>query len=199
MELRAKRVMHNRVRSASGSPFCQARRAAGPVPGMDRSVSVIFSPRRHRLTPRLFKRNLSQMTSKIRTFCRTCDRFEEILPSPLPVAQSCILSLLFGCRTATKKPPEGGFSSGICPSFLDGGKQEVSYAGRPLPQVSGPKSQKPRGACRCLWPARTTALRPGRSLPASPAADGANNRPPTRTPGAGRHNPRSCGPVPGGR
>ena len=34
---------------------------------------------------------------------------------------------------------------------------------------------------------------------ASPAADGANNRPPTRTPGAGRHNPRSCGPVPGGR
>ena len=83
--------MHNRVRSASGSPFCQARRAAGPVPGMDRSVSVIFSPRRHRLTPRLFKRNLSQMTSKIRTFGRTCDRFEEILPSPLPVAQSCIL------------------------------------------------------------------------------------------------------------
>ena len=87
----------------------------------------------------------------------------------------------------------------IAASFLDGGKQEVSYAGRPLPQVPGPKSQKRRGACRCLWPARTTALRPGRSLPASPAADGANNRPPTRTPGAGRHNPRSCGPVPGGR
>ena len=142
--------MHNRVRSASGSPFCQARRAAGPVPGMDRSVSVIFAPRRHRLTPRLFKRNLSQMTSKIRTFGRTCDRFEEILSSPLPVAQPCILSLLFGCRTATKKPPKGGFSSGICPSFLDGGKQEVSYAGRPLPQVPGPKSQKRRGSCRCV-------------------------------------------------
>ena len=130
---RSASFLRRKVRQSSGSPFCQARRAAGPVPGMDRSVSVIFSPRRHRLTPRLFKRNLSQMTSKIRTFGRTCDRFEEILPSPLPVAQPCILSLLFGCRTATKSLPKEAFHQGSVPLFwMAASKKSPMQAGRYL-------------------------------------------------------------------